>query len=169
MDLRYHFLEECEEDLLLFCIRTINVFLSFLIFLVEKIYVDDFLKLYNYFILINGYVNNEMETGLVFPLFKTFVFLIMVVIQLHTIFSGYRLSRGIQGYTKRSLKLFLTITLLEIFNECSLFLSMSEFSIYIYFYFYVITFVAVPIALIVLNKNCVSFVTTRLRVLLPEV
>ena len=52
--LRYYFLEEMEEDWLLFCIRMINIVLSFMISFMEKISVYDFLKLYNYLILIKG-------------------------------------------------------------------------------------------------------------------
>ena len=154
---------------MLFHVRSLTIFVSISVNFIEKLFVADFLKLSNYHILLKGDINQEddIDHGLIFIIYKTFVFITMINIQLYTIFSGYRVHGAIQGYTKQSLKLFLILTLLEICNEFSLVLSISGYEMY--YYFYAITFVVFPIALITLNKNCVSFVKTRIRIILPEV
>ena len=155
--------------MLLFNVRSFTIFVSFSINFIEKVLVEDFLRLFNYHILLKGDIdeNDVIDHGSVFIIYKSFVFITMIIIQIYTILSGYQVTRSIQGYTKKSLKLFLVLTLLETVNEFSLVLSFSGYEIYSYFY--AITFVIFPIALIVLNKNCVNFVYNHIFVHLNQI
>ena len=103
-----------DEEVVLFRIRILNSFLSFITNVIEYGLIENIYELYYQRILSQGYFDDNIEILQMGPIKMYFSFTIMVIIvgiQLHISYSGYLVTGNVETYSKKSLKLILSMLL----------------------------------------------------------